>query len=351
MATSDPHVPHVSPQDHDHDHHHHDHHDHHHHGHHHHHHGLGGAATDENARRVTIALVLTASFMLVEVAGGLISGSLALLADAGHMLTDAASLALALAAFRLSRRPPDEDKTYGWHRGQVLAAFVNGLALIVIVGWIAVEAVLRLIEPEPVAGTAMLAVAAVGLAVNIAAFMVLHGGDQENVNLRGAALHVLGDLLGSVAAIVAAVVILTTGWTPIDPLLSVLVAALILRSTVPLLRRTAHILLEGTPEAIDVDRLRRELPAAVEGLDDVHHLHAWALTPERSLVTLHARVGADADEAVMLRRIHQELTGRFGITHATVQIERAGCMDAEPGSRRAALAAAGATASPHSHPH
>lgn len=314
-------------QPHAHDRHDHDHDDHHHDGHHHHHGGMGPAATDENARRVLIALVLTASFMVVEVAGGLLSGSLALLADAGHMLTDAASLALALAAFRLSRRPPDDVKTYGWHRGQVLAAFVNALALVVIVAWIAVEAVRRLIEPEPVAGVTMIAVAAVGLLVNIAAFWVLHKGDQNNVNLRGAALHVLGDLLGSVAAIVAAAVILWTGWTPIDPILSLLVGALILRSCVPLLRRTSHILLEGTPEHVDMERLRLELPAAVEGLSDVHHLHAWALTPERSLVTLHARVEPGGDDSVILYRIHQELEARFGITHATVQIERTVCPD------------------------
>lgn len=305
------------------------------HGHDHHDHGAMGAAgpTDQNARRVLIALVLTAGFMLVEVAGGLISGSLALLADAGHMLTDAASLALALAAFRLARRPADDVKTYGWHRGQVLAAFVNALALLVIVGWIAFEAVQRLIEPTPVQGQAMLAVAAVGLLVNIASFWVLHRGDQDNVNLRGAALHVLGDLLGSVAAIVAAVVILWTGWTPIDPILSVLVAALILRSTIPLLRRTAHILLEGAPEHLDIERLRAELPGVVRGLSDVHHLHAWALTPDRTLVTLHARVEEGADDHAVLHDIHTELDRRFGITHATVQIERAQCPDDAAPSR------------------
>lgn len=243
------------------------------------------------------------------------------------MLTDAASLALALAAFRLARRPPDDDKSYGWDRGQVLAAFVNGLALLVIVAWIAVEAVQRLIEPQPVQEQAMMAVAAVGLLVNVIAFWVLHQGDQNNLNLRGAALHVLGDLLGSVAAIVAAVVIMWTGWTPIDPILSVLVAALILRSAIPLLKRTTHILLEGTPEGLEVDRLRVELPGVVEGLTDVHHLHAWALTPERTLVTLHARVDRGADDRAVLHAIHAELGRRFGVTHATVQIEHVDCAD------------------------
>lgn len=322
-----------------------------HHDHHHHHHGnVGRPATDENARRVLVALVLTASFMVVEVIGGLVSGSLALLADAGHMLTDAASLALALTAFRLTRRPADAVRTYGWHRSQVLAAFVNGLALLVIVGWIGYEAVMRLIEPQPVGGATMLAVAVAGLVVNIAAFLVLHRGDRENVNLRGAALHVLGDLLGSVAAIVAALVILWTGWTPIDPILSLLVALLILRTTWPLLRRTAHILLEGTPESVDVAALRDHV-AALDGVVDVHHVHAWMLTPERNLVTLHARIPADGDDVAVLGRIHSELREHFDVGHATVQIERGEDCPAPPCRPRAGAGDAAATTSPHSRSH
>lgn len=332
----------------------HDHHHHHHHHEHHHHGGVARPATDENARRVAIALVLTATFMVAEVVGGLVSGSLALLADAGHMLTDAASLALALAAFRLTRRPADDERTYGWHRTQVLAAFVNALALLAIVAWIAWEAVARLIDPQPVGGTTMLAVAVGGLVVNIAAFMVLHRGDGDNVNMRGAALHVLGDLLGSVAAIVAALVILWTGWTPIDPILSVLVALLILRTTIPLLKRTAHILLEGTPESLDVAELRDHVTAQVDGVVEVHHVHAWMLTPERNLVTLHARIGQGADDGLVLRRIHDELRQRFGVGHATVQIERGEDCPAppcRPQGRDAAEAVASATTSPHSCTH
>jgi len=176
------------------------------------------------------AFVLTAGFMGAEVAGGLLSGSLALLADAAHMLTDAASLALAWCAFRIARRPADPRRSYGYHRGQVLAAFVNGAVLVAIVAWIFIEAVQRLMNPVPVEGGLMLGVAALGLAVNVIAFLVLHGGDRENLNMRGAAAHVLGDLLGSAAAIAGALVILWTGWTPIDPILSMLVGLLVLRS-------------------------------------------------------------------------------------------------------------------------
>ena len=183
-----------------------------------------------NMRRVIIALILTGTFMVVEVIGGVISGSLALLADAGHMLTDTMALALAAVAFHVSKRPADAKLTYGYQRFQILAAFVNGLSLLLIVAWILYEAIDRFRHPNEILGSTMLLVAALGLIVNIVAFIVLHGGDRNNLNIRGAALHVLGDLLGSVAAIIAALVIIQTGWTPIDPILSVAVALLILRS-------------------------------------------------------------------------------------------------------------------------
>src|SRR5690606_38642777 len=192
---------------------------------------------ESDQRRVQIALVLTGLFMLVEVAGGLISGSLALLADAGHMLTDTMALLLAAVAFRVSARPADAKRSFGYHRFQILAAFVNGLTLLFIVGWILLEALQRFMDPPAVTGGLMLGVAAAGLVVNLVVFAILHGGDQENLNIRGAALHVLGDLLGSIAAVSAAIVIMTTGWMTIDPLLSVLVAALILRSAWLLVKR------------------------------------------------------------------------------------------------------------------
>jgi cobalt-zinc-cadmium efflux system protein len=283
-----------------------------------------------NERRVFLAMLLTGGFMVAEVVGGILSGSLALLADAGHMLTDAASLALAWAAFRIARRPHDARRTYGYHRFQVLAAFVNGVALIAIVGWIAIEAVRRLLEPVEVLGGLMMTVAVLGLLVNLAAFAILHGGDRANLNMRGAALHVLGDLLGSIAAIVAALVILGTGWTPIDPLLSILVALLILRSAWFVVRRSAHILLEGTPDWLDIEELRAELTAAVPEVQEVHHVHAWLLTSERPLMTLHARVREGADHHAVLLAIGRFLEDRFGIGHATVQIEAAGCPDDAP---------------------
>ncbi len=272
-------------------------------------------------------MLLTGGFMLVEVVGGVLSGSLALLADAGHMLADTVALGLAWLAIRAARKPADERRSYGYQRFQVLAAFVNGGALFLVVAWIGVEAVDRLLEPRPVLGGMMLVVAIIGLLVNLAAFALLHGGGRENINIRAAALHVLGDLLGSVAAIVAALVILWTGWFPIDPLLSVLVAALILRSAWAVVRQSGHILLEGTPSDINSEIVSQVLSETVPGIKDVHHLHAWSLTPEKRIVTLHARVEEGADECAVILGIKAELSAQFQVDHVTVQIERGHCLD------------------------
>jgi len=281
-----------------------------------------------NITRVQIALVLTGTFMVVEVVGGIISGSLALLADAGHMLTDTMALALAVFAFRVSARPADGRRSYGYQRVQIIAAFVNGLSLLVIVGWILFEAVMRLIDPPEVLARTMLIVASAGLVVNILAFVVLHGGDQENLNIRGAALHVLGDLLGSVAAIIAALVIISTGWMPIDPLLSVLVAMLILRSAWQLVRRSAHILLEGAPEWLDVDDMKSKIIAAVPEVHDIHHVHVWGLTQQHLMLTMHVVLPEAVSEPTpVVRRVKEALTADFGIVHSTIEAEYGDCAD------------------------
>lgn len=294
------------------------------HGHGHHGHGHHDHSAD-NQRRVGWAFVLTATFLVAEVIGGILSGSLALLADAGHMLADAFALGLSFVAFHAARRPASGRHSYGWMRAQVLAAFVNGAALVGISAWIAIEAVQRLFAPVPVLAGPMLAVAVAGLAVNAVCFAILHGGDRANINIRGAALHVLGDLLGSVAAIAAAAGILWTGWMPLDPLLSLLVTMLILRSAWALVARSTHILMEGAPEDMDVAELRRDLCAAVPGVIDIHHVHLWMLTPEHPLITLHAQVDGTRDDQAVLRDLHAALARLFDLPHATIQIERGAC--------------------------
>lgn len=267
--------------------------------------------------------------MLAEVAGGLLSGSLALLADAGHMLTDFVSLSLAWFAFRLSRRPADWRRTYGFDRFSILVAFSNGLALFAIAAWIAFEAWERLSTSAPVLGGLMLWVAVAGLAVNVLSFWILHAGGGDSLNVRAAALHVAGDLLGSVAAIVAALVIMATGWTPIDPILSVLVALIILRSAWVVVRDSAHILLEGAPAGIDPRSIASDLRQAIPAVIDVHHVHVWSLTEERAIVTLHARVGEGRPPERATAEIKARLRQRFGVTHATVEIEHNGCADGD----------------------
>jgi cobalt-zinc-cadmium efflux system protein len=296
----------------------------------HHTHAHGAAHVHRHASseaRLGWAALLTGGFMLAEAVGGLVSGSLALIADAGHMLTDAASLTLAWLAFRIARRPADWRRTYGFHRFQVLAAYSNGLALFFIAAAIGYEAVQRLREPVEVLAGPMLAIAILGLLLNLAAYLVLHGAGRDNLNVRGAMLHVLSDLMGSAAAILAALVILWTGWTPIDPLLSVLVAALILHSAWGLVRDAGHILLQAAPAGLDVRRLEAELEAAIPGVEDIHHVHAWSLTEERPMVTLHARVADARDGGRVAAAIKAHLRARYGVTHATVEIECEGCAD------------------------
>ena len=287
-------------------------------------HGGHAHAHAGNERAVTIAAALTGGFMLAEVAGGLISGSLALLADAGHMATDFAALALAAVGFRLARRPADETRTYGFDRVSVLVAFVNGVALMVLSVWIAVEAILRLMDPAEVLGGTMLVIAVLGLLVNVACFWVLHRADRDNLNVRAAALHVMGDLLGSVGAIVAAGVILATGWTPVDPILSMLVSLLILRSAWRVTSDSAHVLLEAAPRGFGAAAACEAVRDAVPGVARVHHMHAWSITEERPMATLEADLAPGTDPEGAKLAIKEVLADRFGIAHVTVEINEAG---------------------------
>lgn len=288
-----------------------------------------GAGEDGNGRRLLLAFIITAGFMVIEVAGGLISGSLALLADAGHMLTDAAALLFALLAVHFARRPPNARHTFGWLRLTTLAAFINAIALVVITVLIVWEAIQRFRDPQPVAGATMMIIAVAGLVANLLSFWILHRGSEEkNLNVRAAALHVLGDLLGSVGAIAAAIIILLTGWTPIDPILSVLVSCLVLRSAWALLKESVNELLEGAPRSLDVSALKRELRRALPEVRDVHHVHVW-LVGEKPMMTLHVQVIPPHDHDGLLDQIHHFLQDRYQIAHATVQMEYQPCSGPE----------------------
>jgi cobalt-zinc-cadmium efflux system protein len=280
-----------------------------------------------NEGKMLLAAILTGGFMIAEVIGGIVSGSLALLADAAHMLTDFGALTLAWLAFRLSRWPADHARTYGFDRLQVLVAYSSGLSLFAIAAFICYEAVQRLAEPVAVLGGTMMAVAAAGLVVNLLVFAILHSGDRDNLNMRAATVHVLADMLGSVGAIAAAAIILTTGWVAADPLASVLVALIVLYGAWNVVRDSTHILLEGTPKGVAPADIEADLEANIPDIEGIHHVHAWSITQERPMITLHARLCEHGDADRAIHAIKSRLRERFGIAHATVEIELARCAD------------------------
>ena len=269
--------------------------------------------------RLTWVLLITAVFMIAEVVGGLLSNSLALLADAGHMFTDVAALGLSVFAMRLARTPPAGQRTFGFVRLEILAALVNGAALLVISGLIIVEAWGRLREPVVIDGVVMLSVATLGLAVNVVGAVLLHAHAEDNLNVRGAYLHVLGDLLGSVGAIAAGVVILTTGWSPIDPIMSVVISLLILYSAWNLVREAADVLLESAPAHCDMSAILRDLES-VEGLDGIHDVHVWTLTSGFVALSAHGVIDDPAHHTRILDEVRERMRGH-GIEHVTFQIE------------------------------
>ncbi len=272
------------------------------------------------------ACLLITSFMLVELGVGLWANALVLIADAGHMFLDATALGLAWWAAQLSKREEDQQLSYGYHRFQVLAAFVNGLTLVALIAWITVEAVLRLLSPEAMDPEPTLLVATLGFIVNLIAFRMLHH-TSGNTNVRSAALHVLGDLLGSVVAMVAAVAVMLFGWLYADPLLSLCIVVILGRGALRILQESGHILLEGVPAGVDLATIKRTLTEEIDAVDGVHHVHAWGLTAEKPLLTLHALVPENAPIQTVVSDIKRLLKERFDIDHSTIQVELGPCPD------------------------
>lgn len=266
-----------------------------------------------------VALLLTLSFAGVEALAGWWSGSLALLADAAHMVTDSSALGLAAAAAWLARRPPSMRHSYGLMRAEVLAALFNSLMMLVLIGFIVHEAIDRIGAPRDIAGSTVVSVAIIGLAINLVVAWVLSRG-EHTLNSRAALLHVLGDALGSVAAIVAGIVIVTTGWTPIDPLLSLLVAALILVSALRLLREVVHVLMEGVPGHVQLDAVGRDL-ATLDGVQRVHDLHVWTLSSGTIALSAHLEIRNLAEWPGILSAARDTLGTQHGIQHVTLQPE------------------------------
>jgi len=275
-----------------------------------------------SSRALAIALVLTASYTVVEVVGGIYAGSLALLADAVHMLSDNLALALALAAAWLAARPATPGRSFGYKRAEVLAALANGVLLVALSIWIFVAAAQRLSDPPDVLGGWMLAIAVVGIAVNLAAGWVLYGSRAESLNVDAAFRHVLADLLGSFGVVAAAVVILTTGWLQADPIVSILIALLVLASAWTILRDSTEILLEATPRGLDAEELGRRL-ASAPGVVEVHDLHVWTITSGFPALSAHVLVRPGDDCHGRRRELERLLHDEFGIQHTTLQVDHA----------------------------
>jgi len=287
-------------------------------------HHAHGDRRSRNLIRLSLTLGLVFLYMIAEVVGGLLTNSLALLADAGHMLSDAGSLGLAIFALWIAQRPRTPERTFGYHRTEILAALANGVALVVVAVLIVIEARGRLLQPEPVNGATMLWIASGGLVVNLLGMRILHGGRSDSLNLRGAWLHVLSDTLGSVQAILAGVLIWAFGWNWADPVASVLIALLVVWSAWALIREAGSVLMEATPSHIDAAEVQRAI-RQVEGIEQVHDLHVWTITSGFESLSVHARVG-DRDRDAVLSDIQTVVRDRFSIEHATIQLEGAeGC--------------------------
>jgi cobalt-zinc-cadmium efflux system protein len=281
--------------------------------------GTGG----ESRRALAIVLALTATFTVAEVVGGLLTGSLALLADAGHMLSDNVSLGLALFAFWLSAKPPTPERSFGYNRAEILAALANGVTLVAISIWIFIEAYHRLQDPPEILGGWMMAVAVMGLAINLAGAVILARSAGESLNMQGALRHVLADLLGSIGVIAAAIIILLTGWVYADPIISALIGVLILGSSWKLLRDSTNILLEATPRGIDAEEVGRRM-AGAQGVVEVHDLHIWTITSGFPALSAHVLVGESEDCHARRRNLEELLAHEYGIEHTTLQVDHVG---------------------------
>ena len=295
----------------------------HHHGHGHHHHGHGHShGHSANKKALLLSFILITSFMVIEVIGGLLTNSLALLADAGHMLSDAASLGLSFFALKLGEKAASQFNTFGYKRFEIIAAAINGMTLILISLYILYEAIQRFANPPVVQSGGMLTIAAIGLLVNIvAAWILMRGEKEDNLNVRSAFLHVLGDMLGSVGAIVAALLMIFFGWGWADPVASLIVAVLISISGYRVTKEAFHILMEGTPQQIQLNDVKDSLEK-IDSVEEVHDLHIWSITSGMFMLSCHMTISEDAIHDQVLEKAQKILHDDFGIEHSTIQVER-----------------------------
>lgn len=308
-------------------------------------HAAGG-----NEGSLSIALALTATFLVVEFVGGIVTQSLALISDAAHMLTDTAALAIALAAIRIGKRPADKRRTFGYHRFEILAAAFNAMLLFGVAVYILYEAYLRFRQPAEIQSTGMLAIAVAGMVVNVLSMQVLKGGKNRSLNVKGAYLEVWSDMLGSAGVILAALIIKATGWAWVDSAVAVLIGLWVLPRTWVLLRSSINVLLEGVPDDIDLEQVGRAI-LDIPGVESIHDLHVWALTSGKTSLTVHVVCDTRHAEEEVLPQLRNRLEKEFGIVHVTVQCERTPCIQADDEHHRFQAAAHAPGMEDHHHAH
>jgi cobalt-zinc-cadmium efflux system protein len=291
-------------------------------------HSHSHSAANANQRRLLIALAITALMTVVELVGGVLSNSLALLGDAGHMFTDTLALGLSVVALTLAKRPASQTRTYGFHRAEVLAALTNGTILVLICGFIFYESYQRLVSPPEVRGSLMLVVAAIGFLANLIGILILRSASRDNLNVKGAFLHMWGDTISSIGVIVASVIILVTGWTMVDPIISIFIGLLILRGAISLVLESSDILLEAAPKHLDVTQISSALKE-IEGIRDVHDLHLWTITSGIYALSCHLLIEDRmvSSSSHVVEEVNQALSQKFGIGHSTLQLECEECKD------------------------
>jgi len=291
-------------------------------------HSHSHSAANANQRRLLIALAITALMTVVELVGGVLSNSLALLGDAGHMFTDTLALGLSVVALTLAKRPASQTRTYGFHRAEVLAALTNGTILVLICGFIFYESYQRLVSPPEVRGSLMLVVAAIGFLANLIGILILRSASRDNLNVKGAFLHMWGDTISSIGVIVASVIILVTGWTMVDPIISIFIGLLILRGAISLVLESSDILLEAVPKHLDVTQISSALKE-IEGIRDVHDLHLWTITSGIYALSCHLLIEDRmvSSSSHVVEQVNQALSQKFGIGHSTLQLECEECKD------------------------
>ncbi len=290
------------------------------HSHHHSHH-------TDNERNLVIACFLTITFMIVEVIGGILSSSLILMADAGHMLIDSSALIISLFAMRLARKPADHKRSYGYKRCQVIAAFLNSLTLLGTTVWIVIEAIKRLLYPEPVLQDMVIIFGIIGLVVNCVSTALLYKGAKDNINIRSTLIHIINDIQGYVGAIIAGIIISYTGWTQVDPIVSIIFVSLIFKSAWDIAKQSFHILMEGVPYNIDEKQVIAVLKNKIPQIIDAHHIHIWSISSEYLIMTAHVRIADLSTSHDITTRIKRLLKKHFNISHATIELELSKCSD------------------------